>query len=293
MKASHKGMLQMLLTATLWSIGGIFIKQIPWNAFALAGMRSLIAGLVLFIYIRIAGIRLEISKKTLLMALCLAGTQTSFVVANKLTTAANAIALQYCAPVFILIYGALFQKKKLRAADVLVVALTALGIALFFVDQLGGGTTIGNLVGILSGVFFAGMFLTSGGIDAHSRINGILQAQMITFLIGIPFCLTTSMPFTFGSVTSILALGVFQLGLSYVVYSFATRTCPPLMCSLLAVMEPLLNPVWVFLFAGEAPGRWSLIGGIVVVGAITAWCVFNELRPQKQAEPLSNETAGA
>lgn len=276
MKKENLAIIEMLACATLWSIAGIFIKLIPWNGFAVAGMRSLIAGATIAVYMAVARHRFMLSKKTFLAGLLSACVYTCFVCANKLTTAANAIVLQFTSPVFIVIFTALVRKTRIRRADAAVVILTLLGIALFFFDQLQPGYILGNLVAIAAGMFMAGMFLTVGELEENQRFSGILIGQCLTFLAGLPFIIATRPAFTTTATLSILTLGVFQLGISYILYVKSARYCPPLACCLLGAVEPLLNPVWVLIFDGERPGVFALIGGVIVVVSITLWCIFGK-----------------
>ena len=128
----RKAMLQMILCASLWSIAGIFIKQIPWNPLVIAGARSLISGIFIFIYLKIKRVRFQFTRSAAISAVLMCCTFVAFVTANKLTTAANAIVLQFTAPVFLLIFSALIFHQKLRRADGITVFVTLLGIALFF-----------------------------------------------------------------------------------------------------------------------------------------------------------------
>lgn len=276
MKKENLAIIEMLICATLWSIAGIFIKLIPWNGFAVSGMRSLISGATIAVYMLFARHRFVLSRKTFLAGVFSACVYTCFVCANKLTTAANAIVLQFTSPVFIVIFTALLYKTHIRKADAAVVTLTLLGIALFFFDQLKPGYILGNLVAIAAGVFMAGMFMTVGELEGEQRFSGILIGQCLTFLVGLPFIIATKPVFTPTATISILILGVFQLGISYILYVKATRYCPPLACCLLGAMEPLLNPVWVMIFDGETPGIFALIGGVIVVVSITLWCIFGK-----------------
>ncbi len=285
MKQTTKGTIAMIATALLWSLGGIFIKLVPWNPLAIAGLRGLIGGLVMYIYLRIRGIKPVINKDTIKIAIALAGVCSTFVAANKLTTSANAIVIQYCAPVYVLLYIAFVQKKKLRPLDIAVVPLTILGVALCFIGQIGKGHLIGDIIAIISGMFFAGMFITSEGVSDQTRASGIMQGQFLTAIIGLPVLFATHPAFTAQAIGGILILGVFQIGLAYVLYSIAIKNAPLLTCSLLAVLEPLLNPVWVFLFAGENPGFLSLVGGVIVVVVITIWYMYDAKHPQAQTEP--------
>ena len=276
MKKENKAIIEMLICATLWSIAGIFIKLIPWNGFAVAGMRSLIAGGTFIVYMVIRRLRFVLNRKTLLAGVLSACVYTCFVCANKLTTAANAIVLQFTSPVFIVVFTALIYRTRIRKADAAVVTLTLLGIALFFFDQLQPGYIAGNFVAIAAGMFMAGMFMAVGELEAEQRFSGILIGQLLTFLIGLPFIIVTKPVFTATAVLSILTLGIFQLGISYILYVKSTRYCPPLACCLLGALEPLLNPVWVLIFDGERPGVFALAGGIIVVVSITLWCIFGQ-----------------
>lgn len=271
MKKETIGTIEMLVCALLWSIAGIFMKLIPWNGFAIAGMRSLIAGLTMLTYVLIKGYKLVINKKTLTAGLFTGLVYTCFTVANKLTTAANAIVLQFTSPVFIVVFSALIFKQRIRKRDLSVVVLTLLGIALFFFDQLKPGYVAGNFVAIAAGLFMALMFIFVGDLEPEARFSAIILGQGLTFLIGLPFMLRYGLSFTPAITASILTLGIFQLGISYILYVKASKYCPPLACCLLGALEPLLNPVWVAIFDGERPGIWALIGGVIVVASITVW----------------------
>ena len=281
MKKENLAIIEMLICATLWSIAGIFMKLLPWNGFAVASLRSLIAGLTIAAYILIRGKRIIINRRTLVTGVFTACVYTCFAVANKLTTAANAIVLQFTSPVFIVIFSALILKKRIRLSDALVVSFTLLGIALFFFDQLRPGYILGNFVAIAAGMFMAGMFMAVGELEGEQRFSGILIGQTLTFLVGLPFVIATRPEFTAVTTLSILILGVFQLGISYILYVESSKYCPPLACCLLGAAEPLLNPVWVLIFDGERPGVFALIGGVIVVVSITLWCVFGQEKPEE------------
>ncbi|MDD3920443.1 MAG: EamA family transporter [Eubacteriales bacterium] len=281
MKAEHKAMLVMAATGLFWSLGGVLVKMIPWNAIVLAGVRSLIAGTLIAAYMGIKRIRPLFTKKTWMLGGFLLCTYCCFLTATKLTTAANAIVLQYTAPMFILLYSVLFFRQRFKKADLLAVLFTTLGIALFFLDQLGGGSIWGNLLGVLSGAFMAGMFMASSGVSDQERLSGILIGQLLTAAVGIPLTAVYDTPVTGTVVVCILLLGIVQLGLPYLLYAYAMRSCPPLMASMLSVIEPLLNPIWVLLVIGEAPGKFALIGGAAVLVTITLWCIWNEKHPSE------------
>ena len=275
MKKEHVGILQMILCSVLWSTAGIFMKMLPWHGFAVAGLRSLISGLTIAAYMAMKGYRFMINRKTLMTG-CFAGVNyVCFAVANKMTTAANAIVLQFTAPVFILIFSALFLGQKIRKGDLAVVLTVLVGIALFFLDQLGPSTAAGNLVALFSGMLMAGMYVTVGSIGLEARFSGIVLGQAVAFLIGLPVVIATRPVMNAVTVSAILALGIFQLGIAYVLYVCASAKCSALACCLLGAVEPLLNPVWVMIFDGETPGVYALIGGVIVIAAVTAWGVWD------------------
>ena len=281
MDRKNKAIIEMLTCAALWSIAGIFIKLIPWNAFAISSIRSLVAGLTLLIFIKINKFRIIFNKHSLVTGLFMGLTYTSFVLANKLTTAANAIVLQFTAPLFIVVFSAMFFKQKIRRNDMTAVLCTMIGIALFFVDKLEGGYLAGNCVAIMAGAFMGCMYMTMGNAEGEERFSAILVGQIIAFLIGLPAVITTHPVFSTTPVVCIAILGVLQLGIPYILYAKASEHCPPLACCLLGAVEPLLNPIWVFLFDGEKPGIFALVGAVIVVASVTVWCALGNKSEEK------------
>ena len=174
------------------------------------------------------------------------------------------------------------QKRLAFYMITLAILLAATLVAgLFFFDQLKPGYILGNFVAIAAGMFMAGMFMAVGELEGEQRFSGILIGQTLTFLVGLPFVIATRPEFTAVTTLSILILGVFQLGISYILYVESSKYCPPLACCLLGAAEPLLNPVWVLIFDGERPGVFALIGGVIVVVSITLWCVFGQEKPEE------------
>ena len=275
MKKEHVGIMQMIVCAVLWSIAGIFMKRLPWHGFAIASLRSLIAGLTIAAYMTIMRYRFFLNRRTLVAGFFTGVTYICFATANKLTTAANTIVLQFTNPVFIVLFSALFLKQKIRRGDLVVVLTVLAGITLFFFDQLDPSTIAGNFVAIAAGVFMACTYLTIGNIELEERFSAIVIGQAVAFLFGLPTVLTTRPPMNESTIFCILVLGVFQLGISYILYVKASATCPALACALLGAIEPLLNPVWVMIFDGETPGLFALIGGVIVIVAVTAWCIWD------------------
>lgn len=288
MNPKRLAILQMLICAFLWSTAGIFIKLIPWNPFVIAGCRSLIAAATVFVFLKVTKTAARFDRSALLTGLFMAGNFFCFIAANKLTTAANAIVIQFTNPLFLMAFSALIYGTKFRKSDLLAVALTIAGIALFFLDSLEGGYIAGNLVAILGGVMISGTFLAIGGGDGESRMGGILLGHLITAAVGIPFALFTENPVGAVPLLAIFALGVVQLGIPYILLALSARHCPPLACSLLGALEPLLNPVWVAVFNGEMPGTFALVGGVIVIFSVSGWVIWQQKYPLPEAETAAN-----
>lgn len=276
MKNENKAIIEMLVCAALWSIAGIFIKLIPWSSFAISGIRSFFAGITVLVYMLIKRYKLIINRRTLLAGLLMGVVYTSFVGANKLTTAANAIVLQFTAPIFIVIFSRWIYGQKIKRRDLIAVMYTFIGIALFFFDELEGGSLLGNCVAVMSGALMAGMYMAMGEAQGAERFSAVLFGQCTAFLIGLPFVIATKPALSGLPLLYIIILGVFQLGIPYIFYVKALKYCPPLACSLLGAVEPLLNPVWVLIFDGEKPGIFALIGGVIVILSVTIWCAFGK-----------------
>jgi len=261
-----RAIIYLVLTAILWSLGGVLIKSVKWNPVAIAGARSAIASLVMLAYIRRP--RFTWSRAQILAAIFYAGTVILFVTANKLTTAANAILLQYGAPVYVAIFGSIILKEKTTTADWITILLVIFGMFLFFLDELRPGDLSGNIIAILSGITFALYIVFMRKQKDESPIESTLLGNILTVIIGLPFMLSSS-PETRSSWIGILLLGTIQLGISYILYSIAIKDVTALEAILIPIIEPVLNPVWVFLAMGETPGRWAFVGGAIILASVT------------------------
>ena len=272
-RQKKKAMLQMLLCAAMWSLAGIFIKQIPWHPMAITGFRGLIAAATVGLWLRVSHTRVRFTRRSFYSAVFMAMTGFCFVIANKLTTAANAIVLQFTSPIFILLFSVFLFKQKFMRRDLWAVLLTSAGVALFFFDQLSPGNLLGNIVAVGAGLCCAGMFVAMGRCDFAERMGGMLGGHLLSALVGIPFCFFVPTEFSLTPILCVLVLGVVQLGLPYILFVKAEEHCSALATNLLSVVEPILNPVWVFLFDGEAPGLFALLGAAVVIATVTVWSV--------------------
>lgn len=265
-----KGAIQMLICAILWSTAGILIKWIPWNSFVIAGFRSLFAGILTFLFIKFNKIEIKITKKSIFSAIIMMLSFFCIIASNKLTTAANAVVLQYTQPIFIILISALVFKQRFSKVDYFAVIGTLCGISFFFLDQLKPGYLLGNCVAIVAGVLLAIMFIAMEKAPKNERLTGALLGHFFTAIIGIPVIFFTDASITLPSITAILVLGFLQMGMGYIFFLLAVDKCPALLCSLLGALEPLLSPLWVFLFTGEKPGIFALIGGVVVIAVVSS-----------------------
>jgi len=263
--------------AVLWSTGGLFIKLAPMPALAVACGRSLIAGLF---YLALLRPNLRLARWT--TAAAYAACIITFVSATKLTTAANAIFLQYTGPAYVLVLSPFLLDEPFRPIDGLCVALSLAGMSLFFVGQIEAGQLSGNLLAIASGVFFAFVVVllrreakSGSGNALPSTALGNLVAAAVT----LPWALKAApemLSLRGGGV--LLYLGIVQLGLAYLLFVRGVRRVPAAEASLISMLEPVLNPVWVLIGFGERPGPWAIVGGAIVIAAV----VIRTLIPQPQ-----------
>ena len=259
--------------AIMWSTSGLCVKQIDWNPLAIAGVRSGIAAVVIFAFHRKAKICWNFSLVS--GAVSYALMVLTFVVAVKLTTAANAIMLQYTAPVYIAVLAALFLREKPHYSDWLTIAVVIGGMLLFFRDQMAPGGMTGNFIAIFSGVMSAVFTVSMRSQKDGSPIASVLFGNILAFICGAYFMFDGA-PGLNGWL--ILAyLGCFQIGLTFMLYSVAIKHVTALEASIITMVEPLLNPLWVFLIIGEQPGQWALVGGAIILVAIAARYILPEM----------------
>lgn len=270
------GILQMVLCATLWSIAGLIINHVEMNAFVIAGGRSLFAALTVLVYMAVTKQRIIVSRDTLVSGGLLAMVFLCFVVANKLTTPANAIVLQYTAPIFVLIFSMLFLHKKPRLFDVGAVLLTLVGVVLFFIGSLGVGNMLGNAIGVLAGMFMGGMFVAVGNTKGEEKMSGILFGHVFCAAIGLPFVFFTENTPDAAGVGLVALLGVVQLGIPYILYALAANKCSTISCVVISAIEPVLNPILVAIFDKQIPSTLSIISGIFLIVVITVYSVLDE-----------------
>ena len=265
----------LVLVGVLWSLGGLLIKSVAWHPLAIAGARSFIAALVTLLILR----RPRFNRPFIQIAgaFTYAGTVILFVTANKLTTAANAILLQYTAPIYVGLFGAWFLGERTTWRDWAASVVVVGGIALFFCDDLTVAHTWGNVCALGSGLCLAWTVLFLRKQGDGSSFEFVILGNLIAAVVGLPFILMD--PPDLSILAGVTVLGVVQLGLPYALYVVASRHVTALDLILIPALEPILNPLWVLLFAGEVPGPLALVGGLIVLTAVTLRGVFARRYP--------------
>lgn len=278
--AEHKRALALLaLCGLFWSTAGVLIKLVDWHPGAIWSARCAIAAILLYAVRRPTFA--SITRAEWGAAAALAATTGLFIVANKLTTAANAILIQYSAPVWVALLGTWFLGERASRLDWTVIGIVLGGITLFFVDQLTLDHAAGNVVALAAGVAFAFGAMTMrmvGRTPDSDPLRPLLLGNMMGAVLGAPFWLMAPLPDATGW-GALLALGLVQQAAAYFCYAAAVRHATAIDVMLVPVIEPILSPLWVALAFGEWPSRWAAVGGAIVVGAVTLRGVVGRRAP--------------
>lgn len=268
----------VFLASVAFSTGGLLIKLIPWAALAINGARNLIGATVIGIYLTIRRHRLVISRQVLVGALSMIGVTTLFALANKLTTAANTIVLQFTAPVFVILLMAAIYHVRPTKTDLFTCVAVLAGVCLFFADGISAGNWLGNLLALLSGVCYAGVFMMNTGKNADA-LSSCFLGQLAAGILFTPMCVQET-DFSAPVLMAVLALGVIQVGGAYILFSEGIKGTPAVSASLITGLEPVMNPAWVAIFHGETISGLSLAGAVIVFAAIL---LYNLRMSRKQA----------
>lgn len=285
--AKFSPLLFVIAAAVLWSTGGLFIKWTSLSGLELSFGRSLLAAITVAIFTRHEGFGLN--KVTALASVLYAGLLLLFVLATKETTAANAIFLQYTAPVYLLILEPLFYKEKFRSRDLITVTLCVIGMSLFFVGKLRPQDVTGNLMALASGLCFACyvLLLRHSKSRAVNRASSVIYGNLLLVLIAAPLGLKALPRMSMHDALSVLYLGVVQIGIAYTLFTVAmARGVRSLDAGIIGYVEPVLNPIWVFLVLGERPSEWALLGGSIIVVAVVCHTLI-EARSGRRIVDLS------
>jgi drug/metabolite transporter (DMT)-like permease len=284
--SSQAGQGAVLLCALFWSTSGLFIKLIDWHPIIIAGLRSFVAALFMLAIRFLFPRRGKGKNKPFPLAaggLAYALTMICFVIANKLTASANAILLEYSAPVWAALLGWFLIREKPRWEHWLALSLVMGGLYLFFKDGLAGGSLLGDGLAVLAGIFFGANSVFMRMQKEGNPSDTMLCAHIITSLICLP-CLVIFPPvFTTQSICSILFMGIIQIGCASLLFSYGIKRIPAVQAMLTAMAEPILNPVWVLLATGEKPSPSALMGGGIIVAAVFIPTLAGKQRERREA----------
>lgn len=282
---------RILFTALLFSTGGAAIKAANFTPWQTAGLRSGIAAAAVLLFVPAARRYRNPAElgRGLLVGVAYGATLVLFVLANRLTTAANTIFLQAVAPLYILLLGPWLLKERITGRDWAVAALMAVGMVCFLLERPVTSVTApdpvrGNVLALISGFTYAFLILGMRWVarSGASPAGPVALGNLIAFAATLPMAL----PYGRHPATDWLVvgyLGVFQIGLAYVLLSGAITVIPAFEASLLLMLEPVLNPVWAWLVQGERPGAWALGGAVVILGAMVAKGYWDQRRPMAEA----------
>ncbi|HVF24677.1 MAG TPA: EamA family transporter [Anaerolineales bacterium] len=261
----RKAILFLILAAALWSTAGVFVKALDWGPVSILAGRGLFTSIVFLLYLR--RLPAKWSRWMLLAAGASIATQFLFIISTKLTTAANSIFLQYTAPIYVVMLAYWLLREKPSRYDWIAMGIIFLGMLLFFGDQISTEGFYGNILAVISGVTAAVMMVSFRAQKDSSPEDSVLLASLLIAIFGFPSILKES--WTITAWLSIAYLGVIQIGLAFILFTKGIKHIPALEANLIGTLEPILSPVWVFLFLGERMGAFALLGGLVVlVGVI-------------------------
>jgi drug/metabolite transporter (DMT)-like permease len=299
LSSERQGLLAVTVAALLWSTGGLFIKWVSLDAIGITGWRSLLAGVTLAVLLRPGWFApWRVNRLTWGLALSYAAMLLLLVVATRLTTAANAIFLQYAAPFYVLLFGRFFLDEPARRIDAIATVAAFGGMALFFVGRFETDDLWGNAAAIGSGVAFAIflILLRHKTCTAQTRPRAIVMGNGLLVLVAAGVMAVrgdaSALSPGLGEAAALVFLGVIQIGLAYVVFSYGIARVQALEAALVGMLEPVLNPVWVFVVLGETPGWWAVFGGTVIIAAVVSRTVLVE-RSRRETAAHALPTAAA
>lgn len=267
----NTGLAAIALAAILWSTGGLFIKWINLPAISILTFRAFFASLLFFIVFRRKV--LVLTPKIFLVSCFYAVLVGTFVFATKLTTAANAIFLQYTAPLYLIILEPWLFKYKLSTQNLLTAICCMLGMGLFFLDEFSLGGLLGNFLALFSGVMLAGMMLAQRNNPPQHHEASIFWGNIWVVILGLYLTVNAPLP-SVNEWFMLSFLGFIQIGLGYILFTFGLKRVSALESSLVAMLEPILNPVWVMIGFGEMPGLFAIIGASIIISALIFRIIF-------------------
>lgn len=271
MTAKNKGILLCMMSGFLFSIGGVCVKLIPWNAMAINAGRHLISFVIVGCYLLLTKHKIEINKMVVLGSIALAATHITYTYATKLTAAGNAIVLEYTSPIFVILIMLLFFKQKPNKLDLVTCAFVFGGIICFFIDSMSSGNALGDFFGLLAGVCYASFYVISTR-DKADPLVGLWIGNAICTIVGIPQLLQLDLGAqTRSTWVALLALGVFQVAVANICLAKGLASTPPVTANLLNAIEPILNPIIVAWIYHEYLSPIAIVGMIIVLATVLVY----------------------
>ncbi|MFI3238260.1 MAG: DMT family transporter [Lachnospiraceae bacterium] len=267
----YEGILCVLLSAILFSIGGLLIKMSTWSAISINGMRSLFAAAVMFLIMRKSGHKIIWNKYVFAGAVVTMIVNTTFVIATKMTSAGNAIVLQFTQPIFIILFTWLFYKKRPSKEAAITCVVVFLGIVCFFFDSITFSGMIGNMFALTSGISYALVFMMKS-IKKLDFESSVMFSFVLGFIVSLPF-FAQETSYSYENWILVMLLGVFQMGIPFLILGRGLKLVSPITASLTSTIEPILNPVLVAVFYHEMLGSLAILGGVIVICASTIYNV--------------------
>ncbi|QTQ12461.1 EamA family transporter [Treponema parvum] len=275
----------LVICALMWSTGGFLIKSVEWNSVAITGARSLIAFIFMCAFLHrkpafavyksgiygAESLKRPDGKLTLNLwtaAVCYSATMLLFVTATKMTTAANAVLLQYTSLIWVVILSPVLLGEKNSLSDYLSVLGVLAGMVLFFYDGLNGGNFIGNILAVASGAAMAFMSVFMRRQKNVAPEDSFILSHILTFLISLPLFFTGPIKNISVSLPCLFVLGVVQIGIPSILFSTGIKKKSALSAMLISMIEPVMNPIWVIIFVGEIPSLKTVAGGIIILSSV-------------------------
>jgi drug/metabolite transporter (DMT)-like permease len=261
----------IFLCAVLWSTSGLFIKILDWHPVVIAGSRSLVAALFMFTLRFLSPRRRVVPFKLAHLwggGIAYFFTLVLFVIANKLTASANAILLQYSAPIWAALLGWGLAREKLRGGQWAALGMVMAGLLLFFKDGLSGGSFLGDSLALISGITFGASSVFMRIQKEGDPADTMLLAHIIAAVFSIPFFFTAPPVLNPVNIGTILFMGFIQIGLASALFAYGIKRISAVQAMLTAAIEPVLNPIWVLLITGEQPAVLAILGGGIIIAAV-------------------------
>ncbi len=274
---SHKKAVAVTcFVAFLWSLAGFFVKAIQMPSLAMNSAKSIITAICLLPVMSRLSVK-TVSKPVIMGAVCYALFLYSFTYSTKMTTSAVAIVMQYTSPVYVAMFSRYLLHEPVYKSDIIAIVLVFIGMFLFFADGFDTSRFWGNAVSVFNGITFAGMAIAFRMQKSQHPIVSVFLENLLVVFIGLPTLLACSVPDTL-SIACIFFYGI-QAAVSFLLYTEASKSLTGLEIVLLPILDPLLTPVWVYLFMGETITLTAAIGALIILAAVTA----RMLIPQKTA----------